>query len=174
MVNESDYILELPWLNYDREGIKQLCPEDSDLWFHGQTPWGTTERLWRWPMDRVNHHPLITDIVSQITARLPEDFGEIICGISKFPPQFDLAPHCDYRRESCIMLPLILDDLAPVRWLDDHNQTIFEHQYRIPTMIRTMIKHAVLNRNSTRMILEVYTFLPWPDMVRYMSDAAVN
>jgi hypothetical protein len=166
MVNHSDFILELPWLEYDREQLLALCPADSDRWYRITSPRGNLEKFWRYPTtDGLSDHPLVAKVVQQVRARLPADFGEIHVGFTKFDPNFDLAPHLDYKREASIMMPLILDDLAPIRWVDHAGQVLYTHEYRMPTMIRTQILHGVLNKSSTRLVFELGLFVPWQQLV---------
>jgi hypothetical protein len=173
MIDSATYMLELPWLDYDRAAICELCPEHSDRWFHMLSPRGNTEKFWRYPTaDGLADHPLVTHVVQQVRSRLPADFGEIHVGFTKFEPNFDLAPHLDYKREASIMMPLLMDDLAPIRWVDDQGHTLYTHEYRMPTLIRTQIKHGVLNRSATRIVFELGMFRPWDEIVFYMSKSS--
>ena len=164
----SDYLAELSWLHYDLQGIASDYPEHSEYWYNKVSPRGHTERFYRYPAKLIECHPGIQDIMSQVRARLPDGFTMDV-GMTKFPPYFDLAPHLDYYRQAGIMFPLSTEDLAPIRWVNDCDELLCEHYYRMPTLIRTQIRHGVTNRSATRVNLELTFRQPWEEILTYLA-----
>jgi len=76
------------------------------------------------------------------------------CKFTKVLAGGNMPYHIDPQRAEVLMIPLT-DDPAPVVWVDEQDNIIQEHIYRMPTIIRKKNKHGVPSVTFDRIFLQM-------------------
>jgi hypothetical protein len=150
----DDFILELPFLKYDKNLLIDYMKEKS-VWINE----GYINDYFR-PKE---YNPLLSSIYDQIP-EFEMNLGRTYFGELK--PNVFLKPHVDAKRKAGINIPLIGDfSQSPIRFHDKIGKVIYTHIYNnVPTIINSTILHSVQNSNSHRYILSFSLYLEWTDI----------
>lgn len=76
------------------------------------------------------------------------------CKFTKVLAGGHMPYHIDPLRKEVLMIPLT-DDPAPVVWVDDQDNIIQEHIYKMPTIINAKIRHGVPSVSFDRIFLQM-------------------
>ena len=76
------------------------------------------------------------------------------CKFTKVLAGGHMPYHIDPLRTEVLMIPLT-DDPAPVVWVDEQDNIIQQHIYRMPTIINAKIRHGVPSVKFDRIFLQM-------------------
>jgi hypothetical protein len=156
MMDITDYVIELPFLKYDKQALID--------YMKGKGPWvseGYANKYLR-PKDSI-------DLFSDIYKQIPEfeiDIGRVF--FAELEPFQFLHPHKDLYRKASINIPLIGDfTKTPVTFYSEKStkkeHILYKHCYNdTATVINTEVYHGVVNTtNEKRYIFCLSVYPDW-------------
>ena len=159
-----DYIIELPFLQWDQQGIIAFMQSHpTSDWQHEHNGWARDQKYINKYL-RTQPNKLFDDIFAQ----LPElELKHEYTFFMELNPKVLLQPHVDFGRSAVINFPLIGDwEQTPIRFHSTHRMTkdsvVCEHVYTCPTMLNVSKLHSAYNvTQQPRYMLSMSVHEPW-------------
>ena len=162
-MDRSRYIIELPELAYDRAALLCLVNNPDAQWFHYVTPDNRTVEHRQLKMPDINI-PCVKHILDQLHPDLDVDRGS--CKFLRMEPHYEMPAHIDPPRTAALMFKIEpTADMAPLRWVTNDGDVLFEYNYRHPVLINTKLRHGVINNQYQRTNFQISLQMQWQDLL---------
>jgi hypothetical protein len=171
-----DYVLELPFLKWDKQGIIDFMQSyPANKWQHERNSSWIGDQTYVNKYLRTAPSVLFDDIVLQ----LPElELDHAYTFFMELNPGVLLPPHADVGRTAVINFPLIGDwGNTPVRFHSTLTMSkasvIYEHVYTCPTLLNVSKLHSAYNvTQQTRYMLSMSVHKSWDQIKEIVNKHA--
>lgn len=152
----NQFIYELPEVPYDIPQLRSIMHDIAPTTFDSLAVDPEIHQGWKYEDARADDWLAIPHVLQLCEMFNPHttDITDIVFNWIRPNGQSNL--HTDYLRNGALMFIVTPDyPAAPIYWEDGNGNRIYEHCYRMPTLIQTKVLHGVFNDARLRVSFQI-------------------